>query len=648
MRSRSYKTAVGLALVMALVFSVPMAFAADADAPLVLHAIETDSFPVVHVGVTLPAGIVSAGETPLFEVRENGLPLSDVTAEAVGVSREPIDVVLLVDASGSMAGEPIADARSAAKRFIATMADGDRIAVLTFGERVETLAKFNSDRAALGSAVEAIEVRGETALYDGLLAAVDLAGESEKGASYIVVLSDGGDTVSVADLNDAAKAATAARIPVYAVTLESPEYDPAPLNTIAKESGGKLLSVSDTAALESLLEGIALELSSRYTITYESSRPATADLDLVFTATGSGGVATAETVLENPSLAVTGVFEPFVGLVFPQEMSLASRFAFAGAVAMVFLAVGLLVFGVLTMVLPEPNVLNQLRYYEQMHTAGDPDAALAEAREDTEAQGRLRDAVSFVAGRRGFTRALHRQLERAGLPLRPVEYMYFHILGVTVLSVAAQLITGRLMVTLLVVAATVFLPIAFLDLKVSLRSRAFEEQLPDILSLIAGSLRAGWGVQQSIDLVVQEAADPARSEFRRVQSEVRLGLPLEEGLARMAERVDSDDFRWTVAAITIQREVGGNLAEVLDIVSGTIRERADLRREVKALTAEGRLSAIILTALPFVMFVAMVLINPEYMGRMLSTSIGVIILLGGLALLVIGVFWINSTTKIEV
>jgi tight adherence protein B len=105
--------------------------------------------------------------------------------------------------------------------------------------------------------------------------------------------------------------------------------------------------------------------------------------------------------------------------------------------------------------------------------------------------------------------------------------------------------------------------------------------------MMASSLRAGWGIQQSIDLVVQEMADPARSEFRRVQAESRLGLSVEEALEKMANRLDSDDFRWTVTAIAIQREVGGNLAEVLDLVASTMRERAELRRHIHALTSEG-------------------------------------------------------------
>ncbi len=141
----------------------------------------------------------------------------------------------------------------------------------------------------------------------------------------------------------------------------------------------------------------------------------------------------------------------------------------------------------------------------------------------------------------------------------------------------------------------------FLDRKIAHRRSAFELQLPDVLNLIAGSLRAGWGLQQSVDLVVEQMAPPVSTEFSRAQTEIRLGRPVEEALGTVAERTQSEDFAWTVTAIGIQRDVGGNLAEVLDIVAATIRDRMSLKRQIAALTAEGRLSAWVLLILPFVM-----------------------------------------------
>jgi tight adherence protein B len=256
--------------------------------------------------------------------------------------------------------------------------------------------------------------------------------------------------------------------------------------------------------------------------------------------------------------------------------------------------------------------------------------------------------VDYVAGRGGFTGLVRQRLERAGLPLRPAEYITAHVALVVTAGVLAQILTGALGVSFIVVLLATLGPMLYLELKVHSRQTAFEEQLPQILNLIAGSLRAGWGLLQSVDMVVQETMPPASDEFRRVQTEARLGLPVEDALQAMADRVGSQDFSWAVSAIAIQREVGGNLAEVLDVVAATIRDRAALRRHVSALTAEGRISAVILLALPFVEGVFLYVVNPTYMRPMFTEPLGWMILGSGLLLLVIGSLWLVRAMRVEV
>jgi tight adherence protein B len=146
------------------------------------------------------------------------------------------------------------------------------------------------------------------------------------------------------------------------------------------------------------------------------------------------------------------------------------------------------------------------------------------------------------------------------------------------------------------------------------------KQLPDTLQLLAGTLKAGYGVLQAIDTVVKEVEDPTSTEFQRALTEARLGLPLEDSLGDMAERIDSDDFRWVVVAMNIQRQVGGNLAELLETVAATLRGREQVRRQISALSAEGRLSAIILIALPFVILGFLLMTNPGTSLRCSRTS----------------------------
>ncbi|MHB8050818.1 MAG: type II secretion system F family protein, partial [Coriobacteriia bacterium] len=173
-------------------------------------------------------------------------------------------------------------------------------------------------------------------------------------------------------------------------------------------------------------------------------------------------------------------------------------------------------------------------------------------------------------------------------------------------------------------------------------------QLPDVLNLIAGALRAGWGLQQSVDLVVEQMAPPVSTEFARAQTEVRLGRPVEEALETVARRTRSEDFSWAVTAIGIQRDVGGNLAEVLDLVAATIRDRGALKRQIAGLTAEGRLSAWILLLLPFVLIGLLMVVNPSYIAALFSTGPGLVMLVIGGVLLLTGALWLRSIVTIEV
>ena len=149
------------------------------------------------------------------------------------------------------------------------------------------------------------------------------------------------------------------------------------------------------------------------------------------------------------------------------------------------------------------------------------------------------------------------------------------------------------------------------SVRISRRQAAFAEQLPDVLQLVAGALQSGFSLPQALDAVVREDSQPAAGEFSRALAETRIGGELEIAMNRVADRMDSTDLRWTVMAIGIQRQVGGNLVEVLRNTVDTMRERAQMRRQVRALSAEGRLSAYILVALPLLMAGYMFLARPR-------------------------------------
>ena len=163
-------------------------------------------------------------------------------------------------------------------------------------------------------------------------------------------------------------------------------------------------------------------------------------------------------------------------------------------------------------------------------------------------------------------------------------------------------------------------------------------QLADTLQLMAGALSAGLSLAQGVDTVVREGSDPVASEFRRALMETRLGVDIEDALRGVAERMQSVDFEWVVMAIRIQREVGGNLAEILDNVADTLRERAMIRRQIRVLTAEGRLSAWVLAGLPVAIAIYMFIVNPDYIGLLFTHPIGLFMLGGAIGALLFSRF----------
>jgi Flp pilus assembly protein TadB len=187
----------------------------------------------------------------------------------------------------------------------------------------------------------------------------------------------------------------------------------------------------------------------------------------------------------------------------------------------------------------------------------------------------------------------------------------------------------------------------FLIVRTSKRRAKFADQIDDAVQLIAGGLRAGHGLSRTIGAVSSEADSPMSEELVRVVNEARLGRNLAESLEITAQRMESDDFEWVAQAIAISQETGGNLAEVLDQVGKTIRERNQIRRQVKALSAEGRLSGIILVALPVGVFLVLSVIQPNYFAAFFSSIIGIFALVLSAVLLIIGTVWIAFTVRVR-
>jgi tight adherence protein B len=249
---------------------------------------------------------------------------------------------------------------------------------------------------------------------------------------------------------------------------------------------------------------------------------------------------------------------------------------------------------------------------------------------------------------RGFSERLDAELEAAGVSVRSGEFVVASAVGALVFGVLGAALLGSWLLAIVIAAIGGAFPTILLRSALNKRADKLREQLPDVLTIMASSLRAGHSFLQSLDTVAKEITQPAAAEFQRVVAEIRLGRPAEDALEALAERVGSPDFKWAVLAVNIQREVGGNLAEILDTVADTLRERAMLRRQIKVLTAEGRLSAWVLGALPFAIALYMYAVNPTYIGRLWSDTYGIIMVIVALVLMVAGILWMRKIVNIDV
>lgn len=266
-------------------------------------------------------------------------------------------------------------------------------------------------------------------------------------------------------------------------------------------------------------------------------------------------------------------------------------------------------------------------------------------------EGRLADAAetaTMLVGRAMQQRqgSLAARLDLAGVRARPQDFVFLVLVASVVLAAVGLLLGGPVLLVLFALLGPL-LAVLWLRVRTSRRRKRFADQLDDTLQLLASGLRAGHSLMQALAGVAREADEPTGPELGRIINETRVGRPLAVALDEAAARMRSDDFRWVAEAIAINREVGGNLADVLDGVGKTIRERNQIRRHVAALSAEGRLSAVILTGLPFVVAGFLLLINPGYLAPFVHTVIGVIALVVSAILLTIGIIWMAAVVKVR-
>ena len=615
----------------ALVVAAAAAQAVAADS-LRIDTVDAGKHPRVELTVTAPESLAGKRLGPeSFTISENGRA---VAARVAALPSDNLAVLLLVDTSGSMSGAPMEAAKSAAADFIDQMPAGVRISVVGFGTTPSVEAGFTTDHARAASAVQSLEARGETALYDAVLTA---GRQFPKGRSLrraLVLLSDGGDTVSRATLNEAAASVGASRASTHVVELKSPESDSDALVALAKAGNGTVVRTTDPAQLAALYDSVAAELVNRYVLRFRSEAYGPTEL---LTAIDSEGVrAEATKLVQFPPPPPAKPAPPSVR---PGEVLrlgwIAEPWVPAVGAAVVFAGLAVLL---LTVLAPRRR-RRALVEDRPAATAGEKMPTIA-----TVTAYLVRSADQLLE-RRGKTRSLNNRLEQAGVNLRPAEYVVLSGCAM-ILTFATLLLFAGPWVALIAAVGAGFAVRTYINIRIARRRAAFSEQLGDTLQLLAGSLRAGYGLMQAVDAVSREADEPTGEEFRRLVVETRLGRDFSDSLQAMADRLGTEDFTWVVQAMEIHREVGGDLAEVLDAVAGTIRERDQIRRQVKALSAEGRLSAVILLGLPFFMAAAISVLQPGYLQELFRHPVGWAMVITSGILMTVGTIWVRRLVRL--
>lgn len=237
-------------------------------------------------------------------------------------------------------------------------------------------------------------------------------------------------------------------------------------------------------------------------------------------------------------------------------------------------------------------------------------------------------------------------LYNAGLKATPADFTLVVALASIVVGAFVSLLTHPLLGLLAAIATPFVAKVLLLVLRDKRRAK-FEAQLTDTIQMLIGGLRVGHSVLRSVEAAAQEADAPTSDELFRIVNETRIGQDSRLAFEGVAERMDSEDFRWISQAIQINREVGGDLAEVLEQVAGTIRERSEIKGQIRSLSAEGKMSAYVLMAMPVGVAFVLALINPGYLNVFVEKPLGFVMLFGSLALFVVGGFWMSRVVKIK-
>ncbi|MCW2857214.1 MAG: hypothetical protein JWR52_2829 [Marmoricola sp.] len=604
----------------------------------------------LHLLVSVPG--TGAIDLTSVKVTIDGTTVDASAVAAASSSAVARTAVLAIDTSDSMHGAKIAAAKSAALSFLSAIPANVAVGIVTFDNSVHVLQRPSLDRATSQTVIKGLTLKLNTALYAGVREAVAATGTT--GEREVVVLSDGQDNTRT-PLAPVISAITASGVKVDAVALEQGAAAPTALAAMAAAGKGTVVSAT-SAALAQAFSTEADTLARQVAVTAKvPANHSNNDASVTVSLSAAGTPYNASAYVQVQAAAPTGTTG---GLPLPGPAASSSLAIPTPVMYVALAAIGLGMIGLLAVLLSpkDPDKRTTLEQQLQVYSATEDgsrrtrDQMRADHVQSSSLAAQARQAAqSVLSTNSGFEAKIATRLEGAGMALKSSEWLLLHVGIALGAGLVGFLITaGNAIAMIMFLFIGAIGPWLYLGTKRSKRLKAFDAGLADTLQLMAGSLSAGLSLAQSMDTIVREGAEPITSEFKRVIVEARLGVGIEDALDGVAIRMQSNDFKWVVMAIRIQREVGGNLSELLLTVAHTLREREYIRRHVRALSAEGRLSCWILGSLPPGFLVYLTLTKPGYVKPMYTTPIGWLMVGAMAVLLAVGMFWMTKVSKVEV
>ena len=551
--------------------------------------------------------------------------LLSMVAQGAWVSPSSADnpdaVIIVLDASGSMQGAKIQTARDVGIKFLKQVPTGVSVGLVTFNSQGIVAINPTLTYSLIRKGLQAVAPAGDTSLYDGIIKAISIvpAGSTAR----LVVLTDGDDTSSTVLPANVVTKLKKSGYAIDIVTVGSGSKNIQVLQSFTDTGSGRLLQAKDASALADIFTAVLV------------SAPPTPSPTPTPTPTPSPTPTPAVTVApEPPPATLTSILYGPIGQ--------------AALTAVAIFSCGFFVIRLRRRRLHSNAIHDTLAEYDAV--AGSKKNTNLEDTADYEG-GRLRprkkNQALAVVKSKTFP-GLADRLDRAALMISAERWVTTCGLVAALLSVVLFAISHSWAVSSLIsVPVVVIGQNVFIKSREAATLRAFEDGLADFLTIIASGLRSGMSFAQAVDSAAMEGTGEVVRQIRRALAEVQVGSTLDTALARVATRMHSDDLAWTISALRIQREVGGNLSKILDTASSTIRGRAELRREVRALSAEGRLSAYVLLALPLGIFGFLLLSRRDYVRIFWTEPVGIFMLTMFFTFVLVGWFWIRKIVMVK-